>query len=67
MVSAEGLAQLIGMTSASRQNCWLRLVSINDRLVTSRAITFLTLIATHKGNFSGSAQMETEATFGNAL
>jgi hypothetical protein len=42
-------------------------VSINDRLVISRTITFLTLIATHKGNFPGSAQMETEATFGNAL
>jgi hypothetical protein len=42
-------------------------VSINDRFVTSRTITFLTLIATHKGNFPGSAQMETEATFENAL
>jgi hypothetical protein len=39
-------------------------VSINDRFVTSRTITLLTLIATHKGNFPGSAPDGKDATFG---
>ena len=69
MVSAEGLAQVIGCGNPHLAKIVNRIDSVPSMIVALLCTpsTFLTLIGTRKVISAGSAQMQTEATFGNAL